>query len=66
MWLEDKMKWTREESLSTIGLADFVELPERKAIRSGVAESENFVSRALRHISDTQVCFFFPASCMVG
>ena len=66
LWLEDKVKWTREESLSTIGLAEFVELPERKAIRSSVAESENFVSRMLRHVSDAQVCFFFPASCTVG
>ena len=56
------MQWTREESLSTIALAEFIELPERKAIRSGIAESETFVGRVLRHISDAQVCFPLPNS----
>jgi hypothetical protein len=53
--LEDKVQWTREESLSTIALAEFIELPERKAIQSSIAESENFIGRVLRHISDAQV-----------
>lgn len=52
--MEDKLQWAREESLSTIAVAEFVELPERKAIQS-VAESENFLGRVLRHISDAQV-----------
>lgn len=52
------MQWTREESLSTIALAEFIELPERKAIQSSIVESENFFSRVLRHISDAQVCLF--------
>ena len=60
MWLDDKVQWTREESLSTIALAEFVELPERKAIQSSAAASENIVSRVLRHISDAQVGSFLP------
>lgn len=53
------MQWAREESLSTIALAEFVELPERKAIQSSMIESENIISRVLRHISDAQAgCFF--------
>ena len=66
LWLEDKMQWTREESLSTVAIAEFVELPERKAIQSSVAESENFVSRVLRHISDAQVSFSLPDFLQCG
>ena len=53
------MQWTREESLSTIVAAELVELPERKAIQSSIIESESFIGRVLRHISDAQVCFLF-------
>lgn len=60
MWLEDKVQWTREESLSTIAIAEFVELPEHKAIQSSVAENENFVGRVLRHLSDAQVSSSLP------
>jgi hypothetical protein len=44
--------------LSTIAIAEFVELPERKAIQSGAAESESLIGRVVRHISDAQVGFF--------
>jgi len=54
------VQWTREESLSTIALAEFIELPERKATQSGAAENDNFVTRMLRHISDAQVHNFLP------
>ena len=64
LWLEDKVQWTREESLSTIALAEFVELPERKAIQSSHEESENLFGRVLRHISDAQVCVYFPTLCV--
>jgi len=57
--LEDKVQWTREESLSTIAIAEFVELPERKAIHSSHEENENLIGRMLRQISDAQVCFTF-------
>lgn len=60
------MQWTREESLSTVAIAEFVELPERKAIKSSVTESENFVSRVLRHISDAQVSSFLPRLSAFG
>lgn len=66
MWLEGEVQWTREESLSAIALAEFVELPERKAIRSGVAESEDFVGRVLRHISDAQASFLLLVSLHIG
>jgi len=56
------MQWTREESLSTVAIAEFVELPERKAVQSSAAESENFVSRVLRHISDAQASSLLPGS----
>ena len=52
------MQWTREESLSTIAVAEFVELPERKATQSGAIEREGFIGRVLRHISDAQVRLF--------
>jgi len=64
--LEAKAQWKREESLSAIALAEFIELPERKAIQSSSVESENFVRRVFRHISDAQVCFsFFLTLCMI-
>ena len=59
--MEDKLQWTREESLSTIAVAEFVELPERKAVQS-IAERESFLGRVLRHISDAQVGYFLPES----
>ena len=52
------MQWTREEPLSTVAIAEFVELPERKPIQSSAAESENFINHVLGHISDAQA-----ASC---
>lgn len=60
------MQWTREESLSAISVAEFVELPERKATQSGIIESESFIGRMLRHVSDAQVCFSFLSSVHGG
>lgn len=57
LWFEAKVEWTREESLSTIAVAEFVELPEHKAVQSSITESESFIGRVLRHISDAQVRF---------
>ncbi|KIY63627.1 DUF1620-domain-containing protein [Cylindrobasidium torrendii FP15055 ss-10] len=53
LWQHDKLQWTREESLSTIALAEFVELPEKVVSLSHHAD-ETYVDRVLRHISDAQ------------
>jgi hypothetical protein len=64
--LDAKVQWTREESLSTIAVAEFVELPEHKAIQSSITESEIFIGRVLRHISDAQVRFLLLTSLHGG
>jgi hypothetical protein len=65
LWLDAKVGWTREESLSAIAVAEFVELPERKLIQSSIIENESFIGRVFRHISDAQVCSLVLTFCMV-
>ena len=56
LWQKGELKWTREESLATTTLAEFVELPERVASESNPRiGGEGFVSRVIRQISDAQV-----------
>jgi len=56
LWQQGELEWTREESLATTTLAEFVELPERVASESNLhIGGEGFVSRVIRQISDAQV-----------
>jgi hypothetical protein len=56
LWLDNKVQWTREEGLSEIVLAEFVELPEKKLAASATGEDgETFMQRLLRQVSDAQV-----------
>ncbi|KAJ7588211.1 hypothetical protein C8J56DRAFT_1164789 [Mycena floridula] len=53
LWQQDKHQWTREESLSSIPLAQFVELPERNVTHAGTGD-EGFVERLTRQMADAQ------------
>ncbi|TDL26922.1 DUF1620-domain-containing protein [Rickenella mellea] len=53
LWQHDRIQWTREESLSEIKAAEFVELPERKAVVGVHAEEhETFGARLIRQLAD--------------
>ncbi|KDR78137.1 hypothetical protein GALMADRAFT_94668 [Galerina marginata CBS 339.88] len=55
LWEQSELKWIREEALAAIVIAEFVEIPERRASESGVDEAaETFVSRVTRQIMDAQ------------
>ncbi|KAK7046106.1 hypothetical protein VNI00_007107 [Paramarasmius palmivorus] len=55
LWQQDKLQWTREESLAEVALAEFVELPEHVSGATAVAEgSEGFVQRLSRQIRDAK------------
>lgn len=54
LWQHEKLQWTREESLSTIAIAQFVELPER-VITHRNEDDESFAGRLARQLSDAQV-----------
>jgi hypothetical protein len=59
LWQQEEVQWTREESLTSIAVAEFVELPEKKTLSSHVGEGrESFLARLVRQISDAQVIFF--------
>ncbi|KAI5117724.1 hypothetical protein M0805_006209 [Coniferiporia weirii] len=59
LWQHDRAQWTREEALSEIALAEFVELPERKSVSTHVgADEETFFGRVNRQLSDAKD---FPA-----
>ena len=50
------MQWAREESLSTISVAEFVELPEKEVILSHIGqERETALARLKRQLADAQV-----------
>jgi hypothetical protein len=56
LWQQDKLQWVREESLSSISVAEFVELPERKiALSHAGDEGETFLARITRQLEDAQV-----------
>ncbi|GBE86822.1 hypothetical protein SCP_1000640 [Sparassis crispa] len=55
LWQQDQLHWTREEALSDIRVAEFVELPERKIIAAlGREEEETFMARLVRQTSEAQ------------
>ncbi|KAF8153864.1 hypothetical protein B0H34DRAFT_661928 [Crassisporium funariophilum] len=55
LWQQDELKWTREESLAAVVVAEFVELPERLASGSSVGKAnEGFTARIQRQILDAQ------------
>lgn len=54
LWEHDNLRWTREEGLTTITAAAFVELPEAEMIRVGDGE-ESFIKRIARQARDAQV-----------
>ncbi|KAG7447298.1 DUF1620-domain-containing protein [Guyanagaster necrorhizus] len=53
LWQQDKLQWTREESLASVRVAEFVELPEH-IVTSSHDRDEQFSERVRRHISDAQ------------
>jgi ER membrane protein complex subunit 1 len=56
LWHQDKEQWTREESLATIGAAEFVELPEEKVVSSHVGDDhEHFLARLGRQLLEARV-----------
>jgi hypothetical protein len=56
LWHQDQVQWTREESLASINVAEFVELPEKKITSSHVGDGqETFFARLKRQLSDAQV-----------
>jgi hypothetical protein len=51
-------KWTQEESLATIGVAEFVELPEEKVVYSHVGDGhEHFFACLGRQLIEARVRF---------
>ena len=60
MWQDDEVMWTREEALSSIAAAEFVEIPEKlTSIASQRGTAEGFIARIRRQIAEAQVFFFF-------
>ncbi|KAJ7173455.1 DUF1620-domain-containing protein [Mycena filopes] len=58
VWERDELVWAREESLATIDVATFVELPLPERVARVSLEDESFFSRLIRQIEDAQN---FPA-----
>ena len=57
LWQHDRAQWTREEALSEIEYAEFVELPEEKISTTHVGDvDESFAERITRQLSDAKVC----------
>ncbi|ESK86134.1 duf1620 domain-containing protein [Moniliophthora roreri MCA 2997] len=55
LWQQDKLQWTREESLAEVSVAEFVELPEHILGASAVSEGgEGFVQRLNRQMKDAK------------
>ncbi|EIW74996.1 DUF1620-domain-containing protein [Coniophora puteana RWD-64-598 SS2] len=54
LWKHNKLQWTREEALSTIQVAEFVELPERKVAGTHVDDDEGYVSMLRRQLGDAK------------
>lgn len=55
VWEQDKHIWTREEGLSELKAAKFVELPERLSVLGGEGRSEEgFVGRLIRQAKDVK------------
>ncbi|KAF8644498.1 hypothetical protein AX16_008429 [Volvariella volvacea WC 439] len=54
LWQHDQLQWTREEGLATIAVAEFVEMPQGEVLSSRSGESEGFVRRLIRQISDAK------------
>jgi ER membrane protein complex subunit 1 len=55
LWQQDQLQWSREEGLSEIKVAEFVELPERKIVASGMSEeTETFFERLRRQITEAR------------
>ncbi|KAK0200946.1 DUF1620-domain-containing protein [Desarmillaria ectypa] len=53
LWQQDKLQWIREESLASVRVAEFVELPEH-VVTSSHDLDEQFSERVRRQISDAQ------------
>ncbi len=58
LWQQDKVQWTREESLSEIKVAEMIELPEKKSVMSHMnVENETMSGRLSRQLMDAKVGF---------
>ena len=56
LWAGKDLKWTREEGLTSIAVAQFVEISEIQS-EGNLDHDEGFLARLLRHISSAQVSF---------
>ncbi|KLO18736.1 DUF1620-domain-containing protein [Schizopora paradoxa] len=53
LWQQDKVQWTREESLSEIKVTEMIELPEKKTVTSHInVENETMSARLSRQLLD--------------
>ena len=56
LWTQGELTWVREESLTNLAVAEFVELPEQVASESSVdGTGQGFFARITRHLADAQV-----------
>jgi hypothetical protein len=56
LWQGDIVQWTREEGLSTLQVAEMVELRERKTIAPHIlGQDETFAERVGRQLADAEV-----------
>jgi ER membrane protein complex subunit 1 len=55
LWHQGNLEWVREEALSEIGVAEFVELPPEGEVGTGLEREEGFVERLRRQLGDAQV-----------
>jgi hypothetical protein len=56
LWQGDIVQWTREEGLSTLQVAEMVELRERKTIAPHIlGQDETFAERVRRQLADAEV-----------
>ena len=56
LWQHDKMQWAREESLASIQVAEFVELPEKNVVTShATVHEECYFEQLQRQLSNAKV-----------
>lgn len=55
LWTQGELKWAREESLTRLVVAEFVELPEQAVSESEDGTGKGFFARIIRQLFDAQV-----------
>jgi ER membrane protein complex subunit 1 len=62
LWTQGELKWAREESLTKLVVAEFVELPEQAVSESVDGTGKGFFARIIRQLFDAQVGILNPIS----